>query len=77
MLIDSKGVVVEVEEEIAIDSVPAAVKTEIQSHSGQVLKVETVTKGGTLEFYEARIRKNGKNSEIQVSPEGKLITKKK
>ena len=52
-------------------------KTQIQSHSDQVLKVETVTKGGTLEFYEAQVRKNRKKSEIQVSPEGKLITKKK
>ena len=77
LLIDSKGVVVEVEEEVAMDSIPAVVKTEIQSHSDKVIKVETVTKGGTLAFYEAQVQKNGKKSEIQVSPEGKLITRPK
>ena len=68
--------IVEVEQEISIESVPAPVKIEIESRAGKILKVESVTKNGTLSFFEARIRKRGKVSELQVSPEGKVISPK-
>ena len=77
LLIDAKGEVVEVEEEVALDSLPPAIKSEIQAHADKIIKVETVTKSGKLEFYEAQVQKNRKKAEVQVTPDGKLITKKK
>src|ERR1700704_5960599 len=75
VLIDSSGVVVEVEEEVAIDALPAAVKAALQSKagSGKIVKVETLTKHDKLVAYEAQVTTNGKKSEIQVGPDGKPL----
>ncbi|PYP83579.1 MAG: hypothetical protein DMF61_22705 [Blastocatellia bacterium AA13] len=76
ILIDSNGAVVEIEEQVGIDSLPKPVRAEIESRADKILKVESVTKNGALAFYEARIQKKGKRTEIQISPEGKLLTTK-
>ena len=75
VLIDPDGKVVAIEEEIALTAVPAAVKTVIekQAGKGRISRVETITKNGTLEYYEAAIKRGGKGREIKVSPEGQLI----
>ena len=75
LLIDPDGTVVSVEEEIALSAAPAAVKTELvkQAGKGRISKLETVTKNGTLEYYEAIIKTGAKRREIKVNPEGKLI----
>jgi len=39
-----------------------------------VTGVESVTKGGRIVAYEARVSTNGKRSEISVDPDGKRIT---
>jgi len=79
VLIDPSGAVVEVEEEMPLTSLPAEVKAEFekQAGKGKILKVESVTKGGTLAFYEAKIKKAGKTSEVKVGPDGKVIGKDK
>ena len=75
VLIDSSGAVVEVEEEVAIDALPAPVKAALQSKagSGKIVKVETLTKHDKLVAYEAQVTTNGKKSEIQVGPDGKPL----
>jgi len=75
VLIDPNGAVVEVEEEIAIDALPAAVKAGLQSKagSGKIVKVETLTKHDKLVAYEAQVTTNGKKSEVQVGPDGKPL----
>ncbi len=75
VMIDSDGTVIAIEEEVALNSLPAAVKTEIekQAGKGRIRRVETITKNGTLEYYEAAIKTGSKGREIKVSPEGKLI----
>lgn len=70
-LFDSNGNLVEVEEEIAMDAVPAAVRTALQAE-GKLLKVETVTKGKTT-TYEGIVEKNGKKSEVAVDANGKKV----
>lgn len=72
MLIDENGTVVEVEEEVALDSIPAAAKAAIQkgAGTGKILKVESITKGGALVAYEAQIQKGAKKSEVRVKPDG-------
>jgi len=75
VLIDSNGAIVEVEEEVALDALPAPVKAGLQSKagSGKILKIESITKHAKLVAYEAKLITNGKKSEIQVGPDGKPL----
>jgi uncharacterized membrane protein YkoI len=79
VLIDPTGAVVEIEEEVALSSLPPDVKATIQKAAGKgkITAVESITKNNTLEAYEAHVSKAGKKSEIKVGPDGKLITKEK
>jgi hypothetical protein len=73
--IDSSGAVVEVEEQVEMDSLPAAVKEGLQAKAGKgkVIKVESITKHDKLVAYEAQVRTDGKKSEVQVGPDGKPL----
>ncbi|HWY54398.1 MAG TPA: hypothetical protein VNZ03_08045 [Terriglobales bacterium] len=75
IVMDATGAIVEVEEQVAIDSLPAAVKDGLQAKAGQgkLLKVESVTKREKLVAYEAQIMKDGKRAEVQVGPDGKPL----
>jgi uncharacterized membrane protein YkoI len=71
-LVNVKGVVTEVEDETAIDSIPAAAKAAIEKRAagGKVGMVETMTRGGAT-FYEAGYTsKDGKKHEVLVKPDG-------
>jgi hypothetical protein len=69
------GTVVEVEEQVAMDSLSAEVKAGLQAKAGagKILKVESLTKKGKLVAYEAQVETNGKKSEVQVGPDGKPL----
>jgi hypothetical protein len=71
---DKDGKIVEVEEEVAMDSLPPEVKAGLTSAagSGTILKVESLTKGGKLVAYEAGV-KNGPKHEVQVGPNGNKL----
>jgi len=73
--IDTTGAVVEVEQQVALDSLPAAVKDGLQARAGKkkIVKVESLTKHGKLVAYEAKVQHDGKKSEIQVGPDGKPL----
>ena len=73
VLIDPTGAVVEVEEEVALETIPAAAKAAIEKYAqgGKTVLVETVTKGGEVS-YEAHVRKNGKTSEVKVAADGAI-----
>jgi hypothetical protein len=75
VLMDPTGAVVEVEEEVALDSLPAAVKDGLQAKAGKgkLVKVESLTKQDKLVAYEAQVRTGGKKSEVQVGPDGKPL----
>lgn len=75
VLIDKGGAIVEVEEQVDLDSLPADVKNGLQSKagSGKILKVESLTKRRKLVAYEAKVEANGKKKEIQVGPDGKAL----
>ena len=75
ILFDTEGKVVEVEEQVTLASLPAAVRSEIQKQAGKgrIVIVESVTKDGTLVYYEAQIKGTGKAREIKVSTEGALV----
>jgi hypothetical protein len=75
VLIDTSGAVVEIEEQVALDSVPANVQQGLQAKAGRgkILKVESLTKHDKLVAYEAVVQTAGKKKEIQVGPDGKPL----
>ena len=75
LLMDASGIVVEVEEEVAMASLPAEVQTGLQAKAGKgkIVNVEALSKKGKLVAYEAHVVTNGKKSEVQVRPEGKPL----
>lgn len=79
LLIDAKGIVLEVEEETAIGSLPATVQAEVSKSLGKakLVKLETVAKGGKMTGYSALVDKGGKQSEIEMGPDGKVLAKTK
>jgi len=72
---DASGAIIEVEEQVTIDSLPVAVKDGLQAKArkGKVLKVESITKRDQLVAYEAQVMTDGKRSEVQVGPDGKPL----
>jgi len=77
ILIDGQGNVVEVEEEVALDSLPASVKAGLTRAAGRgaIGKVESLTKRGKLVAYEAVVKTGARRREIQVGPDGKKLTR--
>jgi hypothetical protein len=69
------GSIVEVEEQVAMDSLSPEVKAGLQAKAGKgkILKVESLTKKDKLVAYEAQVDTNGKKSEVQVGPDGKPL----
>lgn len=75
VLIDEAGAVVEVEEQVILDALPATVREGLaaKAGNGKISKVESLTKAGKLVAYEAQLTTAGKRSEIQVGPDGKPL----
>jgi len=75
VLIAADGTVVEVEEQVTLDSLSPEVKARLQAKAGKgkILKVESLSKKGKLVAYEAQVETNGKKSEVQVGPDGKPL----
>jgi len=69
------GSIVEIEEQVALDSLSPEVKAGLQAKAGKgkILKVESLTKKEKLVAYEAQVETNGKKSEVQVGPDGKPL----
>ncbi len=75
VLIDAKGNVVEIEEQVTLASLPPAARAEIvrQAGKGRILIVESITKNSVIVAYEAHVKTAGKISEIKVDPYGKPL----
>ena len=73
--IDASGALVEIEEQVALDSLPSIVKDALQAKAGtgKILKVESLTKHDKLVAYEAKVQTDGKKKEIQVGPDGQPL----
>ena len=73
--IAADGSVLEIEEEVALDSLPESVRTGLRqlAGSGKITKVESLTKRGAIMAFEAQVRTGTKRSEIQVGPDGKPL----
>lgn len=70
--LDVSGTVLEVEQEVAVSSLPPAVSDAIAkaAHSGKIGKVESVTREGAIASYETTITSNGQRREVAFSPQG-------
>jgi hypothetical protein len=75
ILMDENGAIVEVEEQVAIDSIDPAVRNALLAKAGtrKIARVESITKQGRIVAYEAKIVRDGKRSEVQVGPDGKPL----
>jgi len=75
ILMDPSGAVVEVEQQVPFNSLPAEVKSALHAKAGKgkIEKVESLAKHDKLVAYEAVVRTDGKKSEIQVGPDGKPL----
>jgi len=69
------GVIVEVEEEVSMDSLPATVQDGLKkaAGSGTIEMIESLTKNGKLVAYEGHVKRGTKRSEIQVGPQGEKL----
>jgi len=74
---DKNGKVLEVEEEVTMDSLSAAVQEGLRKAAGggTIGKIESLTKGGKLVAYEAHVKTGTKRSEIQVGPNGEKLAR--
>jgi len=74
LMIEESGAVLSVEEEVTLDSIPAAARAAIekQAAGGKITKVETLTIGKTV-TYEAAVVRKGKTSEIAVAADGSAV----
>lgn len=70
--VDTKGALLAVEEETALDSVPAAAKAAIEKKvaGGKLGMVEIVTKDGNTFYEAAYASKTGKKHEALIKPDG-------
>lgn len=70
------GTIAEIEGEVAFDSLPAGVQAGLKKKAGgvNIEKVESLTKKGSLVAYEGHVKRNGKDAEIQVDPDGRNLT---
>ncbi len=75
ILIDKNGNIVEIEEEVTMDSLSPAVQEALKKRAGNgtIGMIESLTKGGKLVAYEAHVRTGKKRSEIQVGPNGENL----
>jgi uncharacterized membrane protein YkoI len=75
VLIDAKGAVVEVEEEVALEALSPEVRAGLLTKAGKakITTVETIKKRNKLVAYEAKVNADGKKSEVQVGPDGKPL----
>ena len=71
------GVIVEVEEEVSLDSLPANVQAGLKqaAGAGTIEMIESLTKNGKLVAYEGHVKRGNKRSEIQVGPTGEKLKK--
>jgi uncharacterized membrane protein YkoI len=73
--IDPQGGILEIEEQVAPEALPANVfhGLSARARKGRLVKVESLTRQGRIVAYEAEVITGGKHSEIQVGPDGEKL----
>jgi len=78
-LVGADGTLLDAELEVPLSDLPPAVRSSLEKSAakGQILLVESVTKDGTLKYYEAQVRIGGKQKELKLAPDGSRFVEKK
>ena len=73
--IGADGRVLEVEEQVEMGALPAAVQAGLKQKAGSrsITKIESITKHDVIVAYEAQVMTQGKQKEIQVGPLGQTL----
>jgi hypothetical protein len=76
LLIDATGKIIEIEEEVSLAGLPAAVQLALKTlaRDGRIVNVESITKQDQVVGYEAVVERKGKRTEVLVGPNGKPQT---
>ncbi len=71
VLMDPTGKVVNIEEEVSLDTVPAAVKAGFEKRAGKrkIVLVESNSKDQGIVAYEAHIKSGLRTIEVKLSPD--------
>jgi hypothetical protein len=71
------GNIVEIEEGVALNSVPPAVPEALveAAGSGKISRVESLSKNGKVVAYEGVVRSGTKEREVRVGPDGKKFAR--
>ena len=74
-IVDAKGALVEVEEEVAIDSIPTPAKAAIQKKAagGKITRVETLTRGASTSYEASYTTRAGKKASVGVIADGSEV----
>jgi hypothetical protein len=77
ILMDTKGNIVEVEEQVDMATLPQSVQDALNkaAGTGTIEMIESLTKNGKLVAYEGHVKRGNKRSEIQVGPNGEKLKK--
>ena len=77
ILMDTRGNIVEVEEQVDMATLPASVQDALKqaAGTGTIEMVESLTKKGKLVAYEGHVKRGNKRSEISVGPNGEKLKK--
>ena len=69
------GTVLEIEEEVALGSLPGTVRSALveRAKEAKVIKVESVTRRGKIVSYEATVLSGTRKAEIAVGPDGEKL----
>ena len=74
--IDATGLLLEVDESIALSKVPPVARKAIESSvgNGNIKKLESIKlASGLIAAYRVQFQRNGKESELRISPDGRLV----
>jgi hypothetical protein len=73
--IDPQGNLLEVEEQVQPDALPANVLSGLRAQAGKgsITKIESLMKHGKIVAYEAQVSTGKKHSEIQIGPDGQKL----
>jgi threonine dehydrogenase-like Zn-dependent dehydrogenase len=75
LLIDASGAVVAIEEQVALNALPAPVRAALTARAAgaRILSVGSITKQGRVVAYQAHVEIGRQRSAIQVGPDGKPL----
>jgi len=74
--VDERGAVLEIDEAISLSRVPPEARRAIESSvaNGKIKKLESIKlPSGVIVAYRVQFERNGKQSELRLSPDGRLV----